>query len=571
MVAAAGVIDHVYEGLSNSPADHLRLPAVSLGEALTAPGPAGILVAFRLVTVFGGHIRLPTPGKGRLRQGNENTRRGGAHVLAARQRRPRSETESRDMCTRGLWLRLTLVGAAVVGLVPGTSGCGLVLAFLGDNAGQVTPEPDADGDGVADQDDNCPAAANADQADCDADGIGDVCDRDNAGCRGTWTPHSKLVPDDGAAFSVFGISVALSGDRALIGAHFDDVGATDSGSVYVFENIGGAWVQTAKLAPDDGAARDFFGTSVALAGDRALIGANGDDDNGEDSGSAYVFDKVGDDWVQTAKLLPGDGAADDRFGTSVALRGERALIGAPQHDENGPNAGSAYVFEEVGGAWEQTAEIMAADGVADDSFGISVALSDERALIGATRDDTDNGVNSGSAYLFGIVGGAWVQQAKLLPSDGAPSDGFGTSVALSGERALVGTPFADASAPDSGSAYFFRNVGGVWIEAARIVPDDGAEDDEFGRSVAVSGDRALIGANRAAANGVNTGVGYVFTRLGGVWTQTARLTPRAGVADGHFGWSVALSGDRALIAVPLDDAIAPGSGSAHVFAFTPQP
>jgi hypothetical protein len=137
----------------------------------------------------------------------------------------------------------------------------------------------------------------------------------------------------------------LSGDRALVGAIFDDDSGDDSGSAYVFDFDGTTWSQAAKLTPDDGAASDIFGRSVSLSGDRALVGAFWDDDNGGNSGSAYVFDFDGTTWSQSAKLTPDDGAASDQFGYSVSLSGHRALVGAFLDDDNGDNSGSAYVFE----------------------------------------------------------------------------------------------------------------------------------------------------------------------------------------------------------------------------------
>lgn len=219
-----------------------------------------------------------------------------------------------------------------------------------------------------------------------------------------------------------------------------------------------------RLLPDDGAAGDGFGGSVALSGDMALAGARYDDDHGSNSGSAYVFQNAGGVWTQVAKLTAADGASDDYFGNSVALLGDTALVGAHYADHHGTNSGSAYVFQSAGDVWTQAAEVTAQDGAEYDNFGGSVALSGDMALVGADNDD-DNGSNSGSAYVFERDSGGpdnWGQVAKLTADDGAQGDEFGSSVALEGDRALVGASFDDVNETDSGSAYVFDLAAGYY-------------------------------------------------------------------------------------------------------------
>ena len=274
---------------------------------------------------------------------------------------------------------------------------------------------------------------------------------------------AKLLPDDGAVGDQFGHSVALSGDTAVVGARRDDDNGIISGSAYVFVRSGTSWAQEAKLSPVDGAAGDQFGRSVAISGDTAVVGAHGDDDNGSDSGSAYVFVRSGTSWAQEAKLSPVDGAAGDRFGRSVALSGDTAVVGAFRDGDNGNSSGSAYVFVRSGTSWAQEAKLLPDDGAAGDRFGISVALSGDTAVVGAPEDD-DNGSNSGSAYVFVRSGTSWAQEAKLLPVDGAAGDRFGRSVALSGDTAVVGAHLNDDKGSRSGSAYVFVLVTAVSID-----------------------------------------------------------------------------------------------------------
>ncbi len=353
--------------------------------------------------------------------------------------------------------------------------------------------------------------------------------------------------------------MALSGDTALVGALYDD----GNGSAYVFIRSGTTWTQQTKFAASDGAAQDWFGGSVALSGDTALVGADGDDDaRGSQCGSAYVFTRSGTTWTQQAKLTAHDGAAAYYFGSSVALSGDTALVGAYYDD----GKGSAYVFTRSGTAWTQQAKLTAADGAATDWFGSAVALSGDIAIIGSERDD-DNGSDSGSAYVYTRSGTAWTQQAKLTAADGATTDYFGTSVALFGDTALVGAYRDDDKGTDSGSAYVFSRSGTAWTQQAKLTAGDGAAYDNFGYSVALSGDTALVGAYGDDGNGS----AYVFTRFGIAWNQQAKLIAADGAAGDYFGVSVALSGETALVGASGDDGPgtwgvpADGQGSAYVF------
>ena len=267
----------------------------------------------------------------------------------------------------------------------------------------------------------------------------------------TATETAKLLAMDGVAGDSFGGSVAVAGDTALVGAFGDDDNGTDSGSAYVFRYDGTGWVEEAKLTGLDTAEGDFFGSSVALAGQTAVVGASRDDDNGSNSGSAYVFRYDGTGWVEEAKLTALDGAAADEFGFSVVVEGDSAVVGARFDDDNGSSSGSAYVFRDDGMAWIEEANLTASDGAEGDFFGRSVALSGDTAVIGAYGDD-GNGFSSGSVYVFHYDGTAWVEEVKLTASDGAANDSLGISVAVAGDTALIG---ASGDEDNSGAAYVF--------------------------------------------------------------------------------------------------------------------
>ena len=208
--------------------------------------------------------------------------------------------------------------------------------------------------------------------------------------------------------------MSVSGDIAVVGACGTDDNGTDSGSAYVFNRKGLSWARTAKLLPSDGAAGDCFGVSVSISGDTILVGADCDDDGGTDSGSVYVFSSPGTGWVGTlnedAKLLASDAAADDHFGAAVSVSGDTIVVGAELDDDSGADSGSAYVFTEPVGGWagtlNESAKLLASDAAADDHFGAAVSASGDTIVVGADLDD-DSGADSGSAYVFTEPVGGW--------------------------------------------------------------------------------------------------------------------------------------------------------------------
>ena len=275
----------------------------------------------------------------------------------------------------------------------------------------------------------------------------------------TWSQQQKLVAPDGAAYRAFGVSVALAQDTALVGAYVDKVdGKIDQGSAYVFTRSGTTWTLQQKLLAPDGAKYNYFGYSVALAGDSALVGAYGSDVDGAPSGgAAYVFTRSGTAWNLQQKLVAADASLAEWFGYSVTLTGNTALVGAYNDKIVANNGqGSAYVFTRSGAVWTQQQKLTAPDGTAGDRFGASVALSDNIALVGTPYDYIGSNLNQGSAYVFTRNGSYWNLQKKLTATDGGASDLFGAAVALSGSTALVGAHQDQIGANFiQGSAYFY--------------------------------------------------------------------------------------------------------------------
>lgn len=361
----------------------------------------------------------------------------------------------------------------------------------------------------------------------------------------TWTIEAKLVASDGLAGDQFGASVAIAGETILVGAPHNDAAGVDGGSAYVFTRSAGTWLEEQKLVSADGAPDDLFGTSVALDGDFALIGAPQDDDIGFSSGAAYVFARVGGAWAEQRKLRAGDEAAGDEFGWSVALSGDTALIGARYDDDAGTNSGSAYVFVRSGGGWREEQKLAASDSTPGDIFGFAVAIDGDTVVIGADGDD-DGGMSSGAAYVFVRSGGTWTEQQKLTAGDGGSFDRFGTSVAVSGDTVLVGMPGDDGLHADSGAVYVFARDDSLWSERVKLTGSDGGSAAQLGWSVALSGTSALAGSPRADAATRNSGAAYVFVSSGGVWSEEVKLDAGAATAWA-LGESVALDADTALV------------------------
>lgn len=309
---------------------------------------------------------------------------------------------------------------------------------------------------------------------------------------------SKLIASDAAAQDGFGLSVAAHGGYLLVGAPGDDDSGSASGSVYLFDLSTGQ--ELFKLTASDGAAFDNFGAAVAIHGQYAVISSPRDDDGGQDSGSAYVFDiNTGQ---ELHKLTVSDPEPNHDF-RAVATNGSVAVIGASTDEDNGHGSGAAYVFDLVTG--QQLAKLTPSDAEAEDRFGCSVALDDNIAVIGAFGE-ADPGVRSGAAYVFDLDTGA--QLHKLRPCDLGAGDSFGHSVALEGSTALIGAYRADIPASSAGSAYIFDVTTGGQLFKLRA--SDADAFDEFGNSVAMTDSYFVVGAHENDDAGNNSGSAYVF-------------------------------------------------------------
>lgn len=368
---------------------------------------------------------------------------------------------------------------------------------------------------------------------------------------------SDLSPND-----QLGSSVSISGQYALVGTRRGNGG---TGSAYIFERRNDGWHEQAKLLASDGREGDEFGMSVALSGEVALVGARSHNSRG----AVYVFKKEGGVWNEITKIEMPDGGENAWFGAAVALDGEHILVGAPKENIVGLASGAAYIFELDG---RMVAKLTASDAAEFDQFGQSVAISDDFALVGASFHDHDGGQDAGAAYVFKRVGQTWQQQPPLTANDGAKSDRFGFSVTISGEVAAVGAPFDDSfgvGGNNAGAVYIFEREQEGWRQHDKLLASDADSDDEFGTSMRLSENTLLVGAQFDKDNGTNSGSATLFIRKDTTWTELAKLLASRGEAGDRFGFSVSLDGNLAMVGTPFDDEVADRAGAAYIYDFAP--
>jgi hypothetical protein len=362
--------------------------------------------------------------------------------------------------------------------------------------------------------------------------------------------EQKLTASDGAPGDGFGVSVAVSGSTVVVG-----LSTLNQGAAYIFNRQGGSWVEEQKLTASDGAAGDFFGHAVAISGSTVVISATGVNTF---QGVAYVFNRQGQSWVETQKLSASDGAPHDLFGSSVAISGSTIVVGA---SPGVFDQGSAYVFNRQGGSWIEEQKLTASDGAVADNFGRSVAISGSTIVVGSAKLTV---FVEGSAYVFNRKGSSWVETQKLTASEGAGANIFGWSVAISGSTIVVGAWGDKVGANfNQGSAYVFNRQGSSWVETQKLTASDGAPFDEFGWSVAIN-DSTIVVSSEIEAIGGNTAQGkaYVFNRQGGNWVETQKLIASDGAPQDRFGESMAVSGPTIILGARGNNSF---QGAAYVF------
>lgn len=327
-----------------------------------------------------------------------------------------------------------------------------------------------------------------------------IFDRDGAG---NWDGGQRLTP--ASAGSRFGEDVDIEGNRAIVGMRNNTGGQPENAEIWQRDG-GGVWVRQQVLTASDNAYGDYFGFSVGVSGDYAIVGAYRDDDLGSDAGAAYIFERDGSGvWQQVQKLLPSSAVpASDYFGWSVAISGDYVIVGAENDNTGGSGYGAAYIFERNGaGVWEEVAYFTGTSGT---SLGDSVAISGGRAVAGT------NGA-TGRVEVYDRSGvGSWSLVASLTPASPQSGEFFGLSADVDGDYVIAGANEYDVGAVLAvGRALVFeRDAGGTWSQVAELLASDGAQYDRFGNATAISGSYGLVGAELDDDSGSSSGAAFIF-------------------------------------------------------------
>ncbi len=368
----------------------------------------------------------------------------------------------------------------------------------------------------------------------------------------------ELNPGDIYNSDFFGYAVAISGPNAIVGSWQDDaVAAGNCGSAYFFDVETGQ--MTHKIFANDRGGGDHFGWAVGIDGNTAIVGAMLDNDNGTNSGSAYIFDVT--TGSQLHKLIASDGAAYDGFGAAVAIHGTVAVVGAYGNDTQGQDSGAVYVFDVSTGV--QIVKLLPSSASEWQHFGISVAVTGEPGseivVVGAPRAYFDGSLAYGGAFVFDAHTGA--ELFALRPDDVQIWQEFGWRVAADGNIALISAYHDDDVAGNAGAAYFFDLTTGQQLR--KILPPTANLTDQFGYSVSISGNTAAVGANMADAPQIDSGTVYLFdVPTGDLLTSVIGSDTNS---NDWFGESVSIDGSRMIVGTSRSSAFATNGGSAYIF------
>lgn len=360
---------------------------------------------------------------------------------------------------------------------------------------------------------------------------------------------AKLLPVDGVAGDFFGSAVATNGEIAVVGAWFKN---NFAGAVYVFRRYGSTWTEEEKLIPSDGSSYDFFGNSVDVYEDYIIVGATGSGN----IGAAYIFKHNGNSWEEVKKLTPDNGIVYDRYGSSVAISEEYAIVGAESAQTL---KGAVYVYSKDGSSW--TEDDMLTGALYSSGFGSAVDISGESIIIGAS----DNSY----AFVFMLDGNTWVMTAELDDLNGSIYDQFGASVSIDGDLAVVGATHHQNGNGATGAVYVYKRQGSNWVEEEKIVADDGELDDHFG-VVSMFGNTIIVGAYSDDDYGLDAGSAYLYQKEGNNWEFKEKLFASDGFAGDEFGSAAAVFSDVIVLGAPDDNDNGENSGSAYIFNYNPQ-
>lgn len=368
-------------------------------------------------------------------------------------------------------------------------------------------------------------------------------------------PPIERAASDGASSDFFGSNVSISGDYAVVGAPNADVdGDLNRGAAYVFIRNGSVWSQQAKLVATNGEPGDGFGSGVGISGSYIIIGAHLDDGVALSQGSAYIFVRSGSVWLEQDQIFGSAVSGGDRFGYSVAISGNYAVVGVPFDDVNGNSEqGSAYFFVRSGNDWIETEQVIGPLTDPGSWFGFSVAMQGDNAIIGAPHDDVGGNNGQGSAHVFVRLGSDWSHQGTLSEFNGAANDTFGESVAIYGDWAAVGAPaYGNAVDEDKGAVFIFRRTAGIWNSGSLLfLPALGITsnpNDRFGGSVCLTADMLVIGAAGVDISPFETqGTCYLFRRDNNLWRFVRTIVDANGAGNDQMGSAVGIDGFNCIL------------------------
>ena len=363
----------------------------------------------------------------------------------------------------------------------------------------------------------------------------------------TIVPGGVFSRDAPAANDSQGIAMARSGAWLAIGMPRNSAIEADAGAVVMFELVGSTWTERDILTASDAAGGDKFGEAVAIDGGVLVVGAPVAGD--ADQGAAYVFHEDGGTWTESA-IVTSTGAAGDRFGRAVAVRGDHAAVGAPGE---GDGTGALYLYRRDADDWPPNGDFVPSDQTAE--FGAALAMNEGFLAVGSPGDD-DRGDTSGSVFLLARDGEAWVSGGKVLASDGVEFDNFGFSVDLSDDRLAVGA----YQRQDRGAIYVYTRDGDAFGDEAILVGAETAAADQLGYSVSIDGDLVAAGATADDDVANSAGTVIVFGRDGDGWSEGPTVTDEDGGEFDLFGFTVELSDVELLVGAPLAEED-PGAGA----------
>eukprot|EP01084_Bolivina_argentea_P172419 298663_1 len=359
---------------------------------------------------------------------------------------------------------------------------------------------------------------------------------------------TKLTASDAESFDSFGHTVAISNNYFVIGAYGDDTGGSNAGSVYVYEQDTinkNKWTEIQKLVASDGQSMDYFGKSVAASNDYTVIGAKFDSTVSYRAGSAYVFKRnnTNRQWSEIQKLQASDANIHDWFGSSVTIsdNNEYIIIGTTGDS-------SVYIYKlNNNGLFDEIQKLQASDKESGDLFGVTVAISNESIVIGASDKDVRSNTNAGCVYVFELnnTNGLFYETQKLHAINAQSNDKFGFSLSILNDYIIVGTPYKDTVGTNSGSVYIFeRDIDtNSWNQTQKLQSSDIESDDLFGYSVDISNDYIIIGT-------WNAQYVYVYQRdTHGIWSEIEKLTSLNTITTDHFGESVSISDTGNIILI----------------------